>query len=156
MKKYHGSLGIFYLVLVFTLLGFSIFITLFYISNIRDSIYYIIACILMLVVLPLILLLIMYKLCFTTIVINEKGIIKSRFNKTILFISWEELVDIKLYNPINPWIVFSKKKLDGVGIETARFFMKTISLVYVDDIGDDILRYCTNEKLLHELNIKKS
>ena len=101
---------------------------------------------------PTLLLVMMIKTSFFDVVIDENGVSKYRFNKLLLNISWEELRDIKFYNPQCPWIVFSKQSLDGIGIDRARLFMKTVALIYNKEIGEAVLKYCTNEEILKKIN----
>lgn len=101
---------------------------------------------------PTVLLLMMIKISFFDVIINENGVSKYRFNKLLFNISWEELEEIKFYNPPCPWIVFSKQPLDGVGIDKARLFKKTVALIYSKEIGEAVLKYCTNRKILNKIN----
>lgn len=102
-----------------------------------------------------ILFLILYKIAFFNVIIDEEGIKKIRFKRQISFIKWDDIEDIKLYNKNCPWIFFSKDNLDKVSIDRARLFKKTIFLIYNEEIGNAIFKYCKNgyvlKKYIHSL-----
>ena len=99
----------------------------------------------------ILLFLILYKIAFFNVIIDEEGIKKIRFKRQIYFIKWDDIEDIKLYNKNCPWIFFSKDNLDKVSIDRARFFKKTIFLIYNEEIGDAIFKYCKNGYVLKKI-----
>lgn len=103
----------------------------------------------------ILLFLIFYKIAFFNVIIDEEGIKKIRFKRKICFIKWDEIEDIKLYNKNCPWIYFSKDNLDRIGVTKASLFKKTIFLIYNEEIGNAIFKYCKNgyvlKKYIHSL-----
>ena len=151
-KRFKTSRILFYITLCASIIAFTFFIYFCIKSQFQYEIGWNVLFVILFLVLPILILLMMIKISFVDITINEKGISKYRFNKLLLSITWEELKDIKFYNPICPWIVFSKESLDGVGLDRARLFMKTISLLYVDEVGEYVLKYCANKDILKKIN----
>lgn len=155
MKKYYGCKWLFIVISIIVLIDYFLFIfTIIYTDLFENSLWVIVLFIFFIGIFPLFLFLYSYKIMFSTIIINEKGIYKKRFNKTKLFISWEELVDIKFYNPNYSWIVFSKEPIKNLGFSTITIFKKVICLVYVNEIGIDVLKYCHNEKIRTKIQNK--
>lgn len=43
-----------------------------------------------------------------------------------------------------------------MGIDKARLFMKTIALLYNDEVGETFLKYCTNEDIIRKIKNNQS
>lgn len=151
-KKFKTSRVLFYITLIASIISFCVFVIIVIDTKFKDGIGWNVLYITLFLIMPILVLMMMIKISFIDVIIDEKGISKYRFKKLLLNISWEELKDLKFYNPPCPWIVFAKESLDGVGIDKARLFMKTIALIYVDEVGEAVLKYCTNDDILKKIN----
>ena len=154
-KRFKTSRVLFYITLITSIMLFCSFVIFVIDTNFKYGIGWNVLFVVLFLLVPILVLLMMIKISFIDVIINEKEISKYRFKKLLLNISWGELKDIKLYNPICPWIVFAKESLDGVGIDKDRLFMKTIALLYVDEVGETVLKYCTNEDMKRKININQ-
>lgn len=152
--EFKTSKWLFYLLLPIIIVG-QIF-AIWFISNYKFEGPFIFDVIAILFLIGQILLfLIFYKFTNFKVIIDEEGIKKIRFKRQIYFIKWDDIEDIKLYNKNCPWIFFSKDNLDKVSIDRARLFKKTIFLIYNEEIGNAIFKYCKNgyvlKKYIHSL-----
>ena len=152
MEKFKTSKKIFYLSSVFSVLSLIIYVFICINSKFQDGIVWNILYIVFFVIFPTLTTLMMAKISFFDVLIDEKGVSKYRFNKLLLNITWEEINDVQIYNPICPWIVFSKESLEGIDIDKARLFMNTITLLYTKEVDNAVFKHCQNEKLLEKIN----
>lgn len=154
-KKFKTPKALFYITMFYFILSFSMFLFFSIDTKFQNEVFLNILMIVMLVVIPVVSLLWMFKITIFDVSIEEQGISKYRFNKLVFHISWEELKDVRFYNPICPWIVFSKDSLEEIGFEKARTFMKTISILYVREIGEEVTKWCTDESILYKIKEMK-
>ena len=145
--------------LFYIIFGISLFCVLFFCFTLpyhnNDEEWFIVIIVIVLMVInPILMTLFLAKICLFDIVIDAKGIHKIRFKKETFFISWDELKDIRLYNPPGLWIVFAKESLIKIKLDKARLFMKTISLAYSHEIKLALIKYCKDKTLLDKLEIK--
>lgn len=101
-KRYKTSRVLFYITLITSIILFCGFVIFAIDTNFKYGIGWNILFVVLFLLMPILVLLMMTKISFIDVIINEKGISKYRFNKLLLIITWEELKDIKLYNPICP------------------------------------------------------
>ena len=153
-ETFKTSRYLFYITLIYFFIAVLIFAWITIKFEFKEGILINVLSIALFLVLPILNLLTMIKISFIDVKIDENGISKFRFNKLIFNISWDELRDVKFYNPICPWIIFSKKSLDGIGVNVARLFMPTIPLLYVEEIMPALYKYCTNKEILKKIDKK--
>ena len=154
-KKFKTSKVLLYVAVFYFILSLSMFLFFSLDTHFQNEIFLNITLIMMLLVAPIISILWMIKITFFDVYIDEKGVSKYRFNKLVYHISWNELKDVRFYNPVCPWIVFSKESLNEVGFEKARSFMNTISILYVKEMGEEINKWCTDESILFKVKEMK-
>lgn len=92
---------------------------------------------------------------FFDIIIDEEGISKYRYKRKFQTIYWDELKDVKFFNPICPWIAFSKKTIGNANIDKVRFSKKAIVFLYKEGVEQALEKYCTNEEILKMCKLGK-